>query len=745
MARWSVVRSIVPVWRAPAWKVVTWTALVCTLWIGASAVATAKIPASAPGPGVPRDIVFSLKHAQGKDWQARDVRIGVSGVSGAGGAEAPSAILTIAQLKLASLQETLRGVRIECPRLDLSDEAFGCRQARVAADWPVIGPQILRARIRYGRADATLDISLDGLRLAQGTAELQGTLRARAWQGGLKMSNVPPATLMQIAGALALPVAGWSAEGEVSLSVEARGSGTRLHTATIDADVSMLSAHNDRGSIASDQLAIRLRSRLQGDDRAANTIHFAAQAESGSGQVYAQPFFLDFGVHALSVQATGSFASGRSLRLDNFSWTHAGVAQAAGEARIAFGAGPPLRSMRLDLAGLRFPEAYESYLQPLLLDTNFKSMQTSGRVEGHLEVEDGVPRKIALTLDELDVGNRLGFGLAGLTGQVNWSMTRPPLAETRREVKAGGAAPPAARQQASHLQWRSGAVFGLEVGGGALAFTAGDRQFHLLRPARIPVLDGAIDLQSFRMRHTGSTGMAFLIDAQIEPMSIAALGRAFGWPEFGGRLSGKVSKLRMRDGVLTLGTILRAQVFDGMVTVADLRLEEPFGQWPRFYSNIALDGLDLESLTRAFSFGRISGRLSGGIDGLQLFNWMPVAFDARLYTPEHDRSRHRISQHAVQNIGRIGGGGAGVTAALSSGVMRFFDDFNYDRLGVSCRLQNDVCTMGGVEDRADGTYYLVKGKGLPRIDVIGSSRRVDWPRLVQQLMAVTQAEGPVVR
>ena len=150
-------------------------------------------------------------------------------------------------------------------------------------------------------------------------------------------------------------------------------------------------------------------------------------------------------------------------------------------------------------------------------------------------------------------------------------------------------------------------------------------------------------------------------------------------------------------------------------------------------------------MTGAFSFGRITGRLSGRVDGLRLFNWSPVAFDARLYTPPDDRSKHRISQRAVENIGSIGGGGAGVTAALSSGFLRFFDDFNYDRLGLSCRLENDVCAMDGVAPAPNGGYYLVKGKGLPRIDVIGSSRRVDWPRLVQQLIAATKSGGPTVQ
>jgi hypothetical protein len=123
---------------------------------------------------------------------------------------------------------------------------------------------------------------------------------------------------------------------------------------------------------------------------------------------------------------------------------------------------------------------------------------------------------------------------------------------------------------------------------------------------------------------------------------------------------------------------------------------------------------------------------------------MPIAFDATLATPRGDRSKHRISQRAVENIGSLGGSGAGVTAALSSGFLQFFEDFNYDRLGISCRLRNEICQMGGVEPAEGRGYYLVKGKGLPRIDVIGNRTRVDWPRLVRQLIAITESEGPVV-
>jgi hypothetical protein len=295
------------------------------------------------------------------------------------------------------------------------------------------------------------------------------------------------------------------------------------------------------------------------------------------------------------------------------------------------------------------------------------------------------------------------------------------------------------------LSWQSGVLLNLDVGASELKFSTHGFQFRLLEPTSIPLLDGALDLESFRVRNLGKPNVAFMVDATLRPISVSLLCHAFGWPEFGGRIGGTISKLRLRENVITLGTTLKAQVFDGSVSISDLKLEQPFSQWPRFAANIALENLDLNLVTSAFSFGGITGRLSGAIEGLKLFNWQPVAFDARLYTPPGDRSRHRISQRAVQNIGSIGGGGAGVTAALSGGVMKFFDDFNYDRLGLSCRLENEVCNLDGIAPAPNGGYYLVKGKGLPRIDVIGGAHRVDWPRLVEQLIAVTESEGPVVQ
>jgi hypothetical protein len=153
--------------------------------------------------------------------------------------------------------------------------------------------------------------------------------------------------------------------------------------------------------------------------------------------------------------------------------------------------------------------------------------------------------------------------------------------------------------------------------------------------------------------------------------------------------------------------------------------------------------IDLETLTRTFSFGKIEGTLEGRIDRLQMESWRPVAFDAEFATPEDDARRHRISQRAVDNISSIGGGGVG--GALSRTFLRFFEDFPYDRLGIRCRLENGVCAMGGVEPAGNG-YYLVKGRFIPpRLDVIGYADRVDWNSLVSQIVAVTGEHEAVVQ
>ena len=155
-----------------------------------------------------------------------------------------------------------------------------------------------------------------------------------------------------------------------------------------------------------------------------------------------------------------------------------------------------------------------------------------------------------------------------------------------------------------------------------------------------------------------------------------------------------------------------------------------------------MKNLDLELLTRTYDFGSITGRIDARVRGLELVGWQPVRFDAALESSP-GTYRRKISQRAVQNISSLGG--AGAAAAIQRSLLRFFDEFGYDKLGVSCRLENGVCEMNGIE-RAPQGYVIVKGGGIPAISVIGYNRSVNWRELIDRLKRITQENvKPIVK
>jgi hypothetical protein len=667
------------------------------------------------------DAELQIEAIQGDGWRVEDMSVRFALER-----EAVQGAVTIGRMQMDMLARELREVRIDCPRLETSVEAFACRDARVAADWPELGVQTFAASVRYGRSSGALTLELRDVRLGGGSGELALAIAGGDWRASVELNEVPVALLMKLAAAGGAPEPTFSADAGVATAfVRAHGSRKTLQAASVAGGVSGLTLNNESGSIATDQLVAQFSGQVL---RSSSGWTYSVDLSSRQGQAYVQPIFADLAAHSLRLGVHGVI-DGRRVTAETFSFDHEGVAQADGAFVLALGAERALESLDVQLRTLQFPGAYASYFQPLLLDTSFKSMSTAGRASGRAVIAEGELRLIDLTLDDLTLDDgACNLVLAGLNGRVRWRGDEANPVEPSDSV----------------LRVASGALLGLDVGPNELRFSAAGREVRLLRPTRIPLLDGAVAVNRLHIRNAATPDVEFEIDAAVEPISVERLSRAFGWPEFGGSIGGEVSQLRMQEGVVTLGTTLQAQVFDGAVRISDLELEQPFGQWPRFNASIELENLDLELLTQAFSFGRITGRLSGAVLGLELFNWTPVSFDARLYTPAGDRSRHRISQRAVESIGSIGGGRAGVTAALSSGVLRFFDDFNYDRLGVSCRLENEVCYMDGVAPAPQGGYYLVKGRGLPRIDVIGGAHRVDWPRLVRQLVAATESAGPMV-
>jgi hypothetical protein len=115
------------------------------------------------------------------------------------------------------------------------------------------------------------------------------------------------------------------------------------------------------------------------------------------------------------------------------------------------------------------------------------------------------------------------------------------------------------------------------------------------------------------------------------------------------------------------------------------RVERPFGVLPSLAADLDVENLDLQQVTNTFSFGQISGRMSGFVHDLRMLDWEPVAFDAWFGTPEEVKGSNKISRRAVNQLTTIGGGSS--TAALTGPLLKLFSSFSYRRLGLlGCKL-----------------------------------------------------------
>jgi hypothetical protein len=578
-----------------------------------------------------------------------------------------------------------------------------------------------RGTLLYDWRSRRLDFKLANLMLAGGKIDVDGKFRNEAWTLQLRASQVQlqaAAELFASTLGVQVPLQGTgSTEFEATLS----GRLSVLTGVTFKGSLDTLSMANEAGTLATDGLALAVEAEAAPGPKGWSTLVRIGRVE---GQFYAEPVFLD-------VQQDGLDASFRAdwneqtglLHVYELRFEHRNVLQIAGSVDIA--SEPEFEIYGAELAFDGQGAAYATYLRPFFFGTPAETLSMKGRVTGELGMGQGVWLSLGVQIQNVAVSDsRSQLAIDGLDGKVNWN--------------AGGhpALP-------SSLAWKSAELYKLPLGPALLNFQLSGADMSLTAPAEIPILGGGLEIDVLSVTGYDTESEAAEFAARLRPIDLSQLTLALGWPSFSGNLSGTLPRLSYQGGEVVVGGKLQAEAFGGQFSIDNFRISRPFSDLPQCYADLTMTGLDLEQLTRTFAFGRITGHVDGSISSLHLFRWSPVAFQATLRSTDKDASKRRISQRAIDNISQVSGGPG---ALLSSGLMSVFEDFGYDRLGLGCTLAKGVCWMSGVGPTADGDgYYIVKGRGLPRIDVVGHRKQVDWPRLVEQLKSISRTGAPVVK
>jgi len=506
---------------------------------------------------------------------------------------------------------------------------------------------------------------------------------------------------------------GGSVDGTVALDLAAGD--TRISGRV---DIAGIELDSKAGNIAAQKLGANGSFRIE--NGAVSTSAMFDGSLRG-GQMLLGPLYAQLPSHPASLHVSATIGA-PGIGIDSLDFDDRDALRVSGS--LGFDRKGNLAKLDLTRFAATFPAAYARYGTAFVQNlTGLKQLETSGAVAGSLSLGSGGLKALDLRAENVSMDSHGGsLAVVGLDGRVDW--------------RAGTSRP------ATTLSWNALALYQIAFGPTKLNLEDSSGALTLRAPVTVGVLGGSFRLNRFVWRPDAGKAQQLSAAFAVTNVDLPELSRAFGWPAFGGKLGGAVPDLSYRGDELVFGGGLSLDVFGGSVTVTNLSMLHPLGITPRLAADIDMQQLDLAQLTGVFDFGEITGRLNGDIHGLELVNWKPTAFNARLTA----NSGGKISQHAIKSLTEVGGGG--IAGGLQSIALRVFKNFGYSRIGVSCTLANGVCTMGGVTpdpDADDNGYTIVEGSGLPHITVIGHQREVDWATLVSRLKSATEGNGPVIK
>lgn len=623
---------------------------------------------------------------------------------------------TVSSLELPADGGQLSQLEWRCDRLFHGEAGYRCLDGRLRVAHSPLGAQELALDLHWDGAD-NYRLSFAGMQYAGGriTGELRG--QPEGWAASLHGRDIGMSGLAEwlppdLRGDIE------TLAGRLETDIELQGGAGKAERLSAKFGLRGLSFADKAGLRAAEGLVARMQLDATRD---ADGWRGGGSVMVPQGQLYVDPLFVDTMAQPLRFDFSGR-ASGE---LDDFALKQ--LRLEAGDLFRLEGSAA-LASTRLDQPDLdlllvsgKAGGLYKTVLQPFAIGTEYDDMEVEGAVSLRLAAQRGVLQRFQMDLKDVYLEDRQGrFGLAGLAGQLNWQADRV-VGPSRLRVAGGHS-------------------YRLEFGATEIPFETSGKQIRLLDTVTVPMLGGRIVLRGLEARGLEAEERFWRLEAAVEAISLQQASEALQWPPLEGSLNGRIPSIRLERGELSLDGLLTAEVFGGSLSVSRFQIRDLFDVAPVLESDITLKGFDLEQLTQTFSFGRIEGRLDGQIQGLQLIAWQPNRFHAHFHTPLDDDSRHRISQRAVDNLTSIG---SGVSGGLSSSFLRFFEDFGYDRIELKVDLEGAMAELDGIA-HSGGGYYLVKGSGLPRIDVIGRNRRIAWKDLVDRLRNI-RTDGAVIQ
>ncbi|MES9990733.1 MAG: hypothetical protein ABW098_02195 [Candidatus Thiodiazotropha sp.] len=614
-----------------------------------------------------------------------------------------------------ALPGVLEGIRLDCP-VEQQQQSYVCNQGRLHIANSDYGSQDLEVSGVFVDPEH-LSVDIQGMRFAHGELKIGIKLIEGGWDASLHANRI---RLESLPGAFIkdrLPK-GSVVSGVTNLKLKASGVMDQAEAIDLTLKIAGFAYADVEGLQVAEEGGFNLS--LNAEQRGSGWMGKTKLSVS-KGQFYSDPFYIEVADEPLHLQLAGRWKPGSDrLYMDESRLLLPKVLESRGRVVIDTNSGE-LVEAKLRLHSDDMGALYGVLLQPLLIGTMADEVEASGLMDSVVQIENRELQRFHASLEDVNLDDSRGlFALYGLNGQMTWN--REPHADM------------------SKLSIEGGQLYRIDFGKLDIHAYAQQGEARLNKPIDLSLLQGTLHIDQLNAEGLLGEQPQWTTSAQFKDISLQALAEAFDWPTMEGMLQGTIPRVHYQQQRLQLDGELVVDVFGGRIRVGDLLIEDPLGRVPELYADLQLSGLDLTQITQTFSFGHMTGGLEGEIAGLHLSSWEPIAFKARFNTPDEDKIPHRISQRAVDNLTALGNG---VGSGLSSTFLGIFKEFRYNRIELKAILNGDVAELDGMPHKSGG-YYIVKGSGLPRIDVIARNRQVAWKTLLERLKSI-RVEGMEMR
>ena len=274
---------------------------------------------------------------------------------------------------------------------------------------------------------------------------------------------------------------------------------------------------------------------------------------------------------------------------------------------------------------------------------------------------------------------------------------------------------------------------GQSVGRITAAISLSNNALIFPQPIHAEIFGGAVEISALRWPDVVNNPKQLSFSAEMKRLQLDDLSRALHWPPFSGTLTGSIPQVQSVGNTLQTNGEIQAELFGGQVRLGKLEIENPFSSLAAIQLDARLSGIDLEQVTKTFSFGRISGILEGSIDDLVITDKQPSQFRADLHSVDRG-TEQRISVEALNKITVLSSGAS--AGALYSGLAGFFDSFRYSKLGFKASLKNDRLTLRGVESQGDQEFLVVGSLLPPRVNIVSHTQNIAFSELLRRLQQI---------